>query len=103
MILKDTHVVERQWFKHVPLTKPIDTTNEQHVDDVIVGVKHVYLGDWFWFSKGGNVNPIFKYLYTNWLLPIGNQWSNMIWDLVKLLLDNKMLVNQFVEINTNRC
>jgi hypothetical protein len=52
MILKDTHVVERQWFKHVPLTKPIDTTNEQHVDDVIVGVKHVYLGDYFGFQRG---------------------------------------------------
>jgi hypothetical protein len=44
-ILKDTHVAKRQGSEHVFLVEPIDTTNEQHVDDLIVRVKHVVPSD----------------------------------------------------------
>jgi hypothetical protein len=29
----------------IPLVEPIDTTSEQHVDDLIAGVKQIVLGD----------------------------------------------------------
>jgi hypothetical protein len=39
------------------LVELVDTIGEQHVDDLVVGVKHVVLGDWFWrwnfVFKGG--------------------------------------------------
>ncbi len=44
-ILKDAHVVKRQGYEPVLLVEPFDTANEQHVDDLIVGVKQVVLGD----------------------------------------------------------
>ncbi len=47
IVLNNAHVVERPWFQLVPLTKPIDTTNEQLVNDLNARVKHVVLGDWF--------------------------------------------------------
>jgi hypothetical protein len=53
------------------LVKPINTTSEQHVDDLAIGVKEVVLDDWFrrrnLVFKGGDVNPNFQYVYNNWL------------------------------------
>jgi hypothetical protein len=43
LVLKDTPVVERPGL--VLLVEPLDTTCEQLVDDLIIGVKHVVLGD----------------------------------------------------------
>ncbi len=39
IILKDTNVVERPGFEHVPLAEPIDTTSEKHVDDLVSSVE----------------------------------------------------------------
>ncbi len=71
IILNDTPVVEGPWFQLIPLVKPINTTSEQHVDDLAIGVKEVVLDDWFrrrnLVFKGGDVNPFFQYVYNNWL------------------------------------
>ncbi len=45
IVSKDTPIVERPWSQHVPLAEPIDTIGEQHVDDLIAGVKQIVLGD----------------------------------------------------------
>ncbi len=45
IVLKETHVVERLGLKPIPLVEPIDTTCEQHVDDLTTRVKHVVLSD----------------------------------------------------------
>jgi hypothetical protein len=37
LVLKDTHIVERPW------SKPIDTTNDKHVDDIARDVEHEVL------------------------------------------------------------
>jgi hypothetical protein len=47
IILKDTHVAERVGFKHVILVEHVNIACEQHIDDLIIGVKQVVLGDWF--------------------------------------------------------
>jgi hypothetical protein len=39
IILKDTHVVEKLKFQPIILVKHVDTTCEQLVDDLVVGVK----------------------------------------------------------------
>jgi hypothetical protein len=56
LILRDTFVLERPWFKLVPLAELIDTTCE-HVDDLVARVKQVVISDWFWgrnlVFKGG--------------------------------------------------
>jgi hypothetical protein len=45
IVLKDTHVTERLGHELVLLVEPIDTTCEQHVDDLVTRVEHVILGD----------------------------------------------------------
>ncbi len=55
IVLKDTSIVERQGSQPVLLAEPVGTTCEQPIDDLIVGVKHVVLGDWF---QGQNI--VFK-------------------------------------------
>jgi hypothetical protein len=45
IILRDTPVDGRLGLKLVPLVEPLNTTCEQHVDDLITRVKHVVLGD----------------------------------------------------------
>ncbi len=45
IILKDTLVVERLGSEHVPLVEPIHTTCEQHVDNLVIEIEHVDLGD----------------------------------------------------------
>ncbi len=48
IVLKDTPIDERIWFKLVHLVELVNTTCEQPIDDLITRVKHVVLGDWFW-------------------------------------------------------
>ncbi len=51
-ILKDTFVTKKLGSEPIPLVEPVDTTSEQHVDDLIIGAKHVNLGDFkdeVWF------------------------------------------------------
>jgi hypothetical protein len=45
IILKDTLVARRLGSQPITLVKPINTTSEQLVDDLILGVKEVVLGD----------------------------------------------------------
>jgi hypothetical protein len=45
IILKETHVVEITGLKRIPLVEPIDTTCEQHADDLAIRVEHVVLSD----------------------------------------------------------
>ncbi len=45
IVSKDTPIVERLRSQPVPLVEPIDTTCEQHVDDLIAGVKQIVIGD----------------------------------------------------------
>jgi hypothetical protein len=45
IVLKDTHVMERPYFQPIHLVKPINTLGKQCVDDLVVGVKHVVIGD----------------------------------------------------------
>jgi hypothetical protein len=44
IVLKDTHVVESPGFESIPLFKHVDTIGK-HVDELIIIVKHVVLGD----------------------------------------------------------
>ncbi len=44
-VLKDTPINEGSGFQPIPLVELVDTIGEQHVDDLVVGVKHVVLGD----------------------------------------------------------
>ncbi len=45
IVLKDTPIVERPRSQHVPLVELVDTTSEQHVDDLTVGFKQIVLSD----------------------------------------------------------
>ncbi len=45
IILKNTPIVESPRFEHVPLVEHVDTIGEKLVDDLVVGAKHVVLGD----------------------------------------------------------
>jgi hypothetical protein len=45
IVLKDTHVMEGLDLHPIPLVEPVDTIGEQPVDDLVVGVKHVIMGD----------------------------------------------------------
>ncbi len=47
IVLKDKHVDERLGFKHVILAKHVNTTCEQPIEYLTIGVKQVVLGDWF--------------------------------------------------------
>jgi hypothetical protein len=38
IVLKDTIVVDKPTFEFIPLTKPIDTIGEQHVDDLVAKI-----------------------------------------------------------------
>jgi hypothetical protein len=49
IVLRNTLVAEILGFKLVPLVEPIDTRNEQLVNDL----------NEIWFSRGDNVNPLF--------------------------------------------
>ncbi len=42
---KDTLIIEGLGPQSVPLVEHVDTTCEQHVDDLTASVKHVVLGD----------------------------------------------------------
>jgi hypothetical protein len=44
-VLKDTPIVEGPGFELIHLAKLVDTIGEQPVDDLVVGIKHVVLGD----------------------------------------------------------
>ncbi len=44
-VLMDTCVTKRAWSKLVPLVEPVDTISEQPIDDLIIGVEYVVLGD----------------------------------------------------------
>jgi len=44
-ILTDTFVIERPRFDFVSLAELVETTSEQHVDDIIIRVEHVAIGD----------------------------------------------------------
>jgi hypothetical protein len=39
IVLKDAPIVKRPRFQPVPLTKLVNTIDEQHVDDLVVGIK----------------------------------------------------------------
>ncbi len=43
IVLKDIPIVERLGSKIIPLTEPVDTTSEEHVDDLATRVRHVVL------------------------------------------------------------
>jgi hypothetical protein len=45
IILKGTFVVERSKPKPIFLAKLVDTTSEQPIDDLAIGVEHVVLSD----------------------------------------------------------
>ncbi len=45
IILKDTLAAERLGSRLVILVEPVDTTSEQHVDDLTARVKQIVLGD----------------------------------------------------------
>jgi hypothetical protein len=45
IVLKDTPIVKKPTSQLVTLVKPIDTTSEQHVDDLTTRVKHVVIDD----------------------------------------------------------
>jgi hypothetical protein len=38
IVLKDTPIVDKPRFESIPLTKPIDTIGEQHVDDLVAKI-----------------------------------------------------------------
>jgi len=74
--LKNTPIVERLGFESIPLAEPIDTIGEQPIDDLVARIEQVIyvtnFEDEIWFSRGGNVNPIFQYVHSNQLLPTSN-------------------------------
>jgi hypothetical protein len=46
IILKHTHVAKRPRFEPVHVVKLVDTTSEKPIDDLVVGVKQIIMGDW---------------------------------------------------------
>ncbi len=45
ILLDDTLITKGPRPQPIPLAKLVDTTCEQHIDDLATGVKHVILGD----------------------------------------------------------
>jgi hypothetical protein len=77
IVLNNTLVVETPRSQLVPLAKPIDTTSEQLVNDLIGSSRWLILRMKSGFQKGVMLTQIFKCVHTNRLLLIGNQWDNI--------------------------